>query len=252
GKGSSLLVSILLRPDLPPGHLAVVPLACALSLAAALEEVAGFRPGLKWPNDLVVGERKMAGILAETDLVGGEVRGIVVGAGVNIGPGSFPPELADLATTAELVAGQPVERGALLVAYLVALEGAYRSLLGTGGPEALLEACRVACVTLGREVRVEVPGGTLRGTAETLGAGGELVVMGPGGERESVSAGDVVHLRDASQWGSSCAPRSTGPEGRRTEGRPPALSSPSIAPGGPPVADAPRPPWPPSRRCSSR
>ncbi len=172
--GSSLLVSVLLRPPAP--HLAVV--AAGL---AALDAAAAPQASLKWPNDLVVeGRGKLAGILAEA--VDG---GVVVGLGLNVdwGDVALPTGATSLA---EL--GHPVRRADLLVGYLVALEAWCR--LGAD----LLGAYRAACSTIGRPVRVELPGGqSFEGRAEGVDDDGRLVVDG-----RPVAAGDVVHLRPAS------------------------------------------------------
>ena len=133
--GSSLLVSVLLRPALGPGHAHVVVMAAALALADAVGAVAGFTAELKWPNDLVVGDRKLAGLLAEREPgAGGSLAAVIVGAGVNVQWTTFPPELADLATACNLEAGRAVDRDALLEHYL---EGS-----GTGSTRS--PPCRVS------------------------------------------------------------------------------------------------------------
>ena len=194
--GSALLVSVLLRPTLPVERLHTVSMATGLAAADGVEEVTGVRPGLKWPNDLVVAERKLAGLLAEFADAGGR-QAVVVGVGVNVSAGGLPPELADTATSCEAEAGRPVDRSALLVAFLSALEARYATLLGPGGTDATLAAYRAACVTLGRPVRVELVGGTLEGKATDVAGNGQLLLTDPNGGRSAVSAGDVVHLRPA-------------------------------------------------------
>ncbi len=108
--GSSLLVSVLLRSAPEPGRAVM---AAGVALARAVGDVATVVTGLKWPNDLVVGDRKLAGILAER-----EGDALVVGAGCNVNWNSFPPELAATATACNLEAGREVDRDALLRAYL--------------------------------------------------------------------------------------------------------------------------------------
>src|SRR5947207_2099632 len=120
--GSSLLVSVLLRPALEPELVHQVVMAAALGLADAVGEVAGFTPELKWPNDLVVGDRKLAGLLAEREPGSAAFRpAVIVGAGVNVNWPAFPPELAELATACNLEAGRAVDRDALLEEYLARL-----------------------------------------------------------------------------------------------------------------------------------
>lgn len=206
--GSSLLVSILLRPDLTPDRAHLGSVAVALAAVRACEEVAEVRPRLKWPNDLVVGEgaatRKLGGVLAESVLVDGRLDALVVGIGINARlPAALPPGLAGIATSlaAHAPAGD-VDRPALLAALLRALD-ALVDLLDTGaGRERLLDEYRRRCVTIGARVRVELgdaapAGATLEGTAVGVDANGHLLVNDAGGGSHTVAVGDVVHLRPA-------------------------------------------------------
>jgi BirA family transcriptional regulator, biotin operon repressor / biotin---[acetyl-CoA-carboxylase] ligase len=180
--GSSLLVSVLLRPVGDPGR---VVMAAGVALAAAVGEVTGVVAGLKWPNDLVVGDRKLAGVLAEAE---GEA--LVVGAGCNVNWDSFPAELAATATACNLEAGGPVDRDALLDAFL----DRFADALGAG--DAVVDDYRARLATLGRAVRVEhVRGDDLLGTAVGVTDDGALVVRDDGGRDHVVVAADVHHLR---------------------------------------------------------
>jgi BirA family transcriptional regulator, biotin operon repressor / biotin---[acetyl-CoA-carboxylase] ligase len=182
--GSSLLVSVLLRPELASERTHVVSMACGVAMADAVERVAGFVPAMKWPNDLVVDDRKLAGILAEAE--GGAV---VVGVGVNVEWQEFPAELAETATACNLEAGHAVDRSALLVAFLRELDRRYASL------DEVPTEYRRRLTTIGRRVRVEQPGGDLVGQAIDVGKWGELLVEA-GGNLVEVRVGDVVHLRE--------------------------------------------------------
>jgi len=181
--GSSLLVSVLLRPaSRGVAHRAVM--AAAVALARAVEAVAGFAPGLKWPNDLVVGDRKLAGLLAESD---GDA--LVIGAGCNVEWESFPTELAGRATACNLEAGHSVDRDALLDEFLTRLASELGAL--TDVPARY----RDRLVTLGRRVRVERAHDALEGTAVDVTDDGALVLRPDIGADAVVTAGDVVHLR---------------------------------------------------------
>ncbi|HVF14905.1 MAG TPA: biotin--[acetyl-CoA-carboxylase] ligase, partial [Acidimicrobiales bacterium] len=174
---SSLLVSVLLRPPAP--HLGLV--ATGLAAVDACRSVARVDASLKWPNDLVVeGHGKLAGILAEAVPDGG----VVVGLGLNVDWGDAP--LPAGATSLAQEAGTEIDRVVLLVAYLVALEDRCRQ-----DPVALMAAYRAACSTIGRVVRVELPGdGSLEGRATGIDDDGRLLV-----DDLAVAAGDVIHLR---------------------------------------------------------
>lgn len=183
---ASLLVSVLLRPSLPPERTPLVSMVCGAAMAQAVTGVAGFTPGLKWPNDLVVGDRKLAGILAERD---GDA--VVVGVGVNVEWNDFPPEIAETATACNLEAGHAVDRRALLDAFLAELDARYGDL------DAVTAEYRSRLVTIGRRVRIERSGDVLVGRAVGVGDAGQLVVEDDRGDTVEVHVGDVVHLRDA-------------------------------------------------------
>ncbi len=180
--GTALLVSVLLRPPLDPGRWHLVNSAVALAARQAVHAVAGFAPDLKWPNDLLVGERKLAGVLAEA-----AGAALVVGVGCNVS--WAPPGAASV----EEEAGRTIDRQALLESLLVALEGWY------GRWDAVPPAYRGACATIGRHVRVECPGGLVEGRAEGVDDDGRLLVRPPGAGTLALAAGDVVHLRLASE-----------------------------------------------------
>ncbi len=170
--GANLLLTVLLRPS-EVSHLAVA--AVALAGRDAASSVAGVACGLKWPNDLMVGDAfdsKLAGVLAETDGAGA----VAVGIGMNVA--WAPPGAARL--------GEGVSRDGVVDALLASLGG----WLDAGWP-AVGEAYRSACVTVGRDVRVELTdGSTFEGTATDIDAAGRLIV-----DDRTIEVGDIVHLR---------------------------------------------------------
>ncbi len=193
--GSSLLLSVLLRPALAPGQLQLVTLAVALAAADACERVAGVVPSLKWPNDLMAGDRKLAGILAEAVWEGDRLDGLVVGLGLNVEwPADMPAEVADAAVALNQLAGRSVDREEVLAALLDALELWYERL-----PGGVLDEYRHRCATLDQDVRVDLGGGRepLVGRAVDLSGDGHLLVAVAEGGVHEVAAGDVVHLRPA-------------------------------------------------------
>ncbi|MHB8670198.1 MAG: biotin--[acetyl-CoA-carboxylase] ligase [Acidimicrobiales bacterium] len=209
--GSSLLTSVLLRPSLPPDQVARVAMVLAISASDALEEVAGFRPQLKWPNDLVVarggrGTRKLGGILSEAILSGARVDAVVVGLGLNLNwPHPLPEHLAEVAVSADEVAGRPVDRTAVLLCLLGRLEEHYGLLFEGGGGRAALVNYRRQCCTLGRRVRVELAGEVVVGRAVDISDEGHLVVAPEeeGASPRRITTADVVHLREDAAWTSS-------------------------------------------------
>jgi BirA family biotin operon repressor/biotin-[acetyl-CoA-carboxylase] ligase len=163
--GAALLCSVLFRPSLPPERLHLVTAAVGLAARDALDG----RPDLKGPNDLLLEDHKLAGILAEADLPS-----VVVGIGVNVT--WAPPGAACL--------GPDADREDVLGRLLRSLDALY------GRWEEVATRYRVECATVGRRVRVELADETFEGTAEDLTDDGHLVVDG-----RVVLAGDVVHLR---------------------------------------------------------
>jgi BirA family transcriptional regulator, biotin operon repressor / biotin---[acetyl-CoA-carboxylase] ligase len=189
--GASLLVSALFRPEFDPAELHLCTAAVALAAAAACRQVAGVGPVVKWPNDLLVGEEKLAGVLAEAEFEAPTGCAIVVGIGINVEwPG--PPGVGG--TCLRDLSAAPVDRGLLLDALLEALSSRRALLDNAEGRRGVAAELRERCSTLGRRVRVEMASEAVVGVATELDDAGHLVVRTAAGPR-TVSAGDVVHLR---------------------------------------------------------
>lgn len=184
---AGLTFSVLLRPAHVSGWL---PLLAGLSVAVAVREQAGVEAGVKWPNDVLVGPPdralKVAGLLAEVPAGGGGA--VVIGIGLNVT--TRAAELPDArATSLQLAGAHTTDRATLLKAVLRSLARAYASW--QSDPVALMPAYRAACVSLGRQVRVELPDAqSYEGLATDVDEAGRLVVAG-----RAFAAGDVVHLR---------------------------------------------------------
>ncbi len=194
--GAALTFSVLLRPaPVPRAAWGWVPLLAGLAAVTAVRALAGVDARLKWPNDLLVGDGKLAGILAEQ---AGDA--IVVGIGLNVAgrAGDLP---SPAATSLEACGVPGADRAGLLAEILRQLEHRYRRWLQAGGDadaSGQREEYLALSATLGRLVRVELPGGTqLSGTAVGMDQFGQLLVRpGAGGTAPvPVSAGDVVHVR---------------------------------------------------------
>jgi BirA family biotin operon repressor/biotin-[acetyl-CoA-carboxylase] ligase len=197
--GSSLLLSVVLRPPIAREAVWLTVAAAGVALAAAVDEVApGAAPaGLKWPNDLELGGRKAAGLLAEAHLEGARLAAVLLGMGVNVAQGAadLPAEVADRATSVALAAGAKVDRAALLAAWAGRFLDGYGDLCA-GRPGPVLAAYRSRLGTVGQRVRAERLGaGPVVGTAVDQTAAGGLVVQTDAGARVEVLAGDVHHLR---------------------------------------------------------
>lgn len=198
--GANLLVSVLFRPPPDPVRPHLTTLAAGIALADACSALTGLGVRLKWPNDLVIpggpAPGKLAGVLAESRVVGDRVTEVVVGMGCNIGWPADPvgPGAPPGATSVAAAGGTRVGRDDLLEAVLAGLVVRLGALAAPSGAAALREAWLARADTIGRRVRVRTSAGDLVGEAVDLTDDGGLVVRGPGGAVE-VSVGDVEHLR---------------------------------------------------------
>lgn len=210
--GASVAVSFVLRPHnrdgrpLPTQSYSWLSPLAALALREALAVSVGIEASVKWPNDVVVDGRKISGILAQlAPGAHGAPPAVVLGTGINVGQSE--DELpVPTATSILLASGREVPREDVLAAYLAAFGRRYREFCAVDGdPDVPLAGGRGlwgevedATITLGKRVRVELPGGRmLVGRATGLDAHGALRVVEEDGSRHSVAAGDVVHLRPA-------------------------------------------------------
>ena len=171
--GAGLYASVILRPL--PHALPLLTIAAGVAVAEGVEAASGLSPCVKWPNDVYVGSRKLAGILAEAgSSPAGEY--VVVGFGVNLRPAAFPADIAPRATSIEGELGREADRGLVLAECLAALAHRYRLLQG-GARDAVIAAWRSrAAQHLGRPVEWDAEHGARRGIAHDIDAQGALLV----------------------------------------------------------------------------
>jgi BirA family biotin operon repressor/biotin-[acetyl-CoA-carboxylase] ligase len=180
-----LYVSIVLRLALGPESLPLVMLALGLATRDAISDVTGLAPDLRWPNDVLLGEKKCAGILAQM-----EGDAVIAGIGINVGHTSFPPEIAPLATSL-MLAGASVSREELL-GPLVDSVDASCSVLVQRGPEVICKAFGLASsYAHGRRVRVDQDGLILEGVTRGLDPCGFLLLRQDNGTVTKILAGGV-------------------------------------------------------------
>ena len=194
-EGRSLLASVLFRPTMPPSDAPLLSFLAAVCMVRAIRSTNGVDVMCKWPNDLMVRDRKLGGILAEASVDSGRLAFVVMGTGVNVAeePDDFPPEMRGSATSILLEGGRAYGV-ALFREYLRELRGLYTPT-GENLRTDVLEEYRRICMTIGRDVIATTSaGGQLRGRAVGIGDSGELLVRSGSGT-ERVGFGEVVHLR---------------------------------------------------------
>lgn len=210
---TQVAVSVLLRPgDVTPTLFGWLPLVTGLAVRDGLRAAGGVEATLKWPNDVLVDGRKIAGILAEMTTVPGggdfpvRLPAVVVGVGINVN--LTREQLPVPHATSLALAGGSLDRDAVARAVLGALALRHQQWRecehgsGSSISELLMTTYSEACSTIGAQVRVELPGGVVRtGRAHRIDLDGRLVVVDPDGEF-AVAAGDVTHVRGVSgRWG---------------------------------------------------
>ena len=196
---AALTFSLLVRPaTVPPARRGWLPLLTGVAVAAAVTDVTGVKASLKWPNDVLADDAKLAGILAEA-----AAGAVVVGVGLNVSaaPSELPPRTPTAlpATSLRAAGAHALDREPLLLAILAGFERRYqawRQAAGDPDRSGLRHEYLTWSATIGRRVRAELPGGhTLSGPAVGVDPDGRLLVRVSPGSEVAVAAADVVHLR---------------------------------------------------------
>jgi BirA family biotin operon repressor/biotin-[acetyl-CoA-carboxylase] ligase len=192
--GAGLYVSALVRPDrasAAASGASMLTLMAGVALADAVREATGLPAEIKWPNDLVIAKRKLAGILAEGAGVGTALEYIVLGFGINLRAAAYPPEVAARATSLESEIGRPVDRGALLARALVNL-AAVRRAMRENSWQTVIERWRALAPTaVGAPVEWQTMAGRRRGVTAGLDETGGLLITVDGAV-ERVTAGEII------------------------------------------------------------
>ncbi len=201
--GEGLYVSVLLRPALAAARLPLLPLAAGLAAAEAIRSASGLAVDLRWPNDLLLGERKAGGILVEARTEGSAVAFAVVGIGINAHQRSFDAALNTPATSLDLEAARRIGRGALLAVLLKSLERELAALARPAAAEAVLRRVEAASTWLrGRQVEVHGPQ-ACTGVTDGLDANGFLRVKTTAG-MVTVQTGGIRATDGDSHFASGC------------------------------------------------
>lgn len=188
-----LWFSVLLRPQLCLQAATQLTVASATALRRAIQSQTELETKIKWPNDILVGGKKVAGILTELNAELDRIKYVILGIGVNLNltTADFPPELRPVATSLELECGKTVNRADLAVAILSQLDHDYQRIIA-GQFIAVADEWETHCATIGRNVIIQTGQRQIRGRAESLGEDGELLLRTEHGHLEPIAGGDVT------------------------------------------------------------
>ena len=191
-KSKGIYASILLRPSLRLSEVPKITLMAAVAAARAIQAETRLSPEIKWPNDILLGGKKVAGILTEMNAESDRINYVVIGIGMNVN--SLQKDLPDRATSISEELGRPVDRTKLAQALFEEMDKAYAEFLNQGF-DGILEAWRGFAHFLGRRIRVTTQGRTVDGQAVDVDSDGTLRVRTDNGLVESLSAGEVLVVR---------------------------------------------------------
>lgn len=200
--GKGVYLSILLRPEYAPNQIISLTSMAAIAICEAIEAVSNIKTGIKWVNDIVAGEKKICGILTEMSLAGesGQVRYVVIGAGVNVlhSKEDFPDEVLRKATSLSMLGAENISRPRLAAEMINSLDRMYELLPDTkaeaeeeGTKAEFREKYRRRSTTIGRNIKVLREGGEIDAFAEDIDADGRLIVHYPDGRREALGFGEI-------------------------------------------------------------
>lgn len=185
-----LWFSLVLRPDMPPEAVPPFTGIAALALARVLEQEFGLKPQIKWPNDIILNGRKLAGILMEMSAEMGTVHWLVPGIGMNVN-NEVPPELSGAAISLKEAVGRHIDRSLLLARLIEELFGLYRDFRKRGFAAQVHAYCARSSV-LGRKIRVDSGEAVLSGTAEKIDSKGYLWLRTADGKTHKLIGGDII------------------------------------------------------------
>jgi len=186
----NLIFSIVLRPKVAPGGLNLLPLYAAVAIAEAIEKATALKVECKWPNDLLVGKRKIAGILIEGSVKQNIVEYVVIGIGINVNQKRFAGELQSKATSLSLETGKVIDRADLFRTILSSLEQHYNAVAAKGF-NSIIPLWVSRSTMINRTISVSQQGNVISGIVKGLSTDGGLILQSNGTEK-TLFAGDVT------------------------------------------------------------
>lgn len=189
--GSSIYMSILLRPDIIPGAAPMLTLVMACSVAEGISDCENVDVRIKWPNDVIAGGKKLVGILTEMSTQIDYINHVTIGVGINVNMTEFPENIRDTATSLRLETGHKVRRAPLIAAIMKRFEENYAVFLKTQDMSGLMEKYSGMLINLDREVLVLGAEDSYKAHALGIDRQGELIVRREDGTEEKIYAGEV-------------------------------------------------------------
>ncbi|MBD5545483.1 MAG: biotin--[acetyl-CoA-carboxylase] ligase [Lachnospiraceae bacterium] len=190
-KGTAIYMSLALKPSFSPDRASMVTLIMALAVAKGIREAAGLRACIKWPNDVVLGKKKVCGILTEMNAEPDYIHSVVIGTGINVNEREFPAEIQGIATSLFLEKGETVIRAQLVASVMEYFEEDYEKFLVREDLSELSEEYNKLLINKDKRVKVLDPKQEWEGTARGINEKGELLVEDDKGSLVEVYAGEV-------------------------------------------------------------
>ena len=190
-RGNSIAMSLILKPELESEYASMLTLVQAMAVTKAIEEVCGLKAQIKWPNDILVNEKKVCGILTEMNLEMMEISSIIIGTGINVNQDSFPEEISEIATSLKIEKKRTQSRADLIEHICELFEEYFEKFMETKDLSGIMEEYNRCLISLGRQVRVLDPKGEFNGEALGINVAGELLVKKEDGSIVNVYAGEV-------------------------------------------------------------
>ncbi len=188
---TNIYMTLGLRPKFAPDMAPAVTLVMAMAVVKALEECCGQDSQIKWPNDIVINGKKVCGILTEMSLLGGTIRHVMIGVGINVNMTEFPEEIRQTATSLYIEKGEKMPRASIVAKTMEYFEGYYEKFLQTQDMSGLKEEYVAHLVNVDKKVCVLDPGQEFEGVAQGIDDKGQLLVQKDDGNVVAVYAGEV-------------------------------------------------------------
>ncbi len=189
--GTSIYMTLLLRPEIPPEKASMLTLVMGLSVAQGLTDACGVSPQIKWPNDILLDKKKVCGILTEMSTEIDYINYVVIGVGINVNQTSFPKEIKDTATSLALQTGRTFSRAEIIAAVLHRFEENEAVFLASGDLTGLMDRYNQLLVHRDEDVLILEPDGSYKAHAQGINEKGELLVQLRDGTEKEIFAGEV-------------------------------------------------------------